>query len=92
MEATRQIPAVFLVLVLLGGALWALRRGAGPLRGALRRATRDQSHSLQVMGRITLTPHHSLHIVRAGAREWVVATHPQGCTVISSGDTTGAAA
>lgn len=92
MDAARQISAVLFVLLLLGAALWALRREGGPLRSLGRRTAPDQAPVLQVMGRITLTPQHSVHIVRAGAREWVVATHPQGCTVIGGGDTTGAAA
>jgi flagellar biogenesis protein FliO len=83
MDLARQMAAVAVVLALFGAALWALRRGTGRLGNRNRKTARDQGRSLQVMGRVTLTPQHSLHIVRAGAREWVVATHPQGCTLIS---------
>lgn len=82
MDVARQLAAVALVLALLGAALWALRRGASPLWIRAHQSAPNQGPSLQVMGRVTLTPQHSLHVVRAGDREWVVATHPQGCTVI----------
>lgn len=92
MDASRQILAVLFVLILLGGALWAMRRGTGPLPALLARAARDRAPALQVTARLTLTPQHSLHVIRAGAREWVVATHPQGCTVISDGQASGVSA
>jgi flagellar biogenesis protein FliO len=92
MDTARQTLAVFFVLLLLGAALWTLRRGTGPLSAAFTKISRDQGQSLQVVGRVALTPQHSLHIVRAGEREWVLATHPQGCTVISSGTASGASA
>lgn len=92
MDLARQISAVLFVLTLLGAALWALRREGGPWRSLVRRAPPDQAPALRVLGRIALTPHHSLHIVKAGAREWVVATHPQGCTVLGGGESNGAAA
>ena len=82
MDVTRHMAAVALVLALLGAALWALQRGTGRLGNWSRTAAPDRGPWLQVMGKVTLTPQHSLHIVRAGDREWVVATHPQGCTVI----------
>ena len=89
MDVARQMAAVALVLALLGTALWALRRGASPLWIWARKAAPNQGPALRVTGRVTLTPQHSLHIVRAGAREWVVATHPHGCTVIGGGDSPG---
>ena len=76
MDTARQILAVGCVLMLLAGAVWALRRG----RIAL---PRTRASGLQIVGRVTLTPQHSLHIVRSGEREWVLATHPQGCVTIS---------
>ena len=90
METARQGLAVVFVLALLGTALWALRRGAGPLH-ALRRG-KDKAQSLEIVERVALTPQHSLHVVRAGASEWILATHPQGCTVIRENKSAGAAA
>jgi hypothetical protein len=40
---------------------------------------------LERMERLALTPQHMLHLVRIQGREWVVATHPQGCAFLSSG-------
>jgi flagellar biogenesis protein FliO len=90
METTRQVLAVVFVLALLGAALWALRRGAGPLQA--RRRGQDKTQALQIIERIALTPQHSLHVVRAGACEWILVTHPQGCTIICEGKSSGAAA
>jgi flagellar biogenesis protein FliO len=90
MDAARQVLSVLFVLALLGAALWALRRGAGPWRGVLARRAQDKTKSLHLLERMVLTPQHSLHLVRAGGREWLLATHPQGCTVVSDGEATGA--
>ena len=94
METTRQVLAVAFVLALLGTALWTLRRGAGPLQARRRGRdkTMDKARALQIIERVALTPQHSLHVVRAGACEWILATHPQGCTVICEGKSSGAAA
>ncbi len=37
---------------------------------------------LQTVERVTLTQHHTLHVVRVHGREVVLATYPNGCTVI----------
>jgi hypothetical protein len=31
-----------------------------------------------------LTPQHTLHIVRVNGREILIATHPQGCSVVTT--------
>lgn len=80
METVRPLLAITFVLALLGSALWALRRGAGPLR--ILRSGKQPERGFKVVERIVLTPQHSLHVVRAGAEEWILATHPQGCNVI----------
>jgi hypothetical protein len=36
-----------------------------------------------VVERLALTPQHTLHIVRINGREVLVATHPQGCSVVT---------
>jgi flagellar biogenesis protein FliO len=91
MDAARQVLSVLFVLVLLGAALWALRRGAVPLQGVFARRTQAKTKSLQLIERVVLTPQHSLHLVQASGREWLLATHPQGCTVVSGGETAGGA-
>jgi flagellar biogenesis protein FliO len=81
-EIARQVSAVMLVLALLGAALWALRRGGrlgfgGRIRGA------GRGRALESVERLTLTPQHSLHLVKIGGREVVVATYPQGCALLT---------
>jgi hypothetical protein len=88
-EVVQQLTVVIFVLALLGLALRVLRRGTGPLL-LLRRGSQDDA--LQTVSRVALTPQHSLHVIRNGSEEWILATHPQGCTVIREGRSKGAAA
>ena len=90
MEVAHQLAAVVFVLALLGLALRVLRRGTMPLLSL--RGRRGPDDALQAVSRIALTPQHSLHVVRSGSEEWILATHPQGCTVIREGRAKGAAA
>lgn len=90
MEVAQQLTAVVFVLALLGLALRTLRRGTGPL--AVLHGRRGQHESLQSVSRVALTPQHSLHVIRNGTEEWILATHPQGCTVIREGKAKGVAA
>ena len=75
MEMWREAAALCAVFGLLGVAVWTLRARAGGLR------TRS-GKSLTAVERIVLTPHHVLHLVRAPGREMLVATHPQGCSLL----------
>ncbi len=80
MEATEQMAAVALVLLLLGAALWALkRRGfAGVVRG------RTSGRRLECVERLPLGPQQVLHLVRMGEMELLVASSPSGCTLLKS--------
>ena len=40
--------------------------------------------SMEVLERLSLTPQHSLHLLRVGDRQLVVATYPQGCSVLTA--------
>jgi len=80
-EIARQIFSVLLVFALLGVGLWALRKGS--FRLSLARPSRGRTRSLETLERLALTPQHSLHLVRIGGRELLVATHPQGCTLLT---------
>jgi hypothetical protein len=97
MDAARQILAVMAVFVLLGGALWALRRASSAsvarimprvsLPGGWMRAARGlglpgPTPAMERVGRLALTPQHALHLVRVQGLEMVVATHPQGCSIV----------
>jgi hypothetical protein len=39
---------------------------------------------LQTVERVSLTQHHTLHVVRIHGTEVVLATYPNGCTVIDA--------
>jgi flagellar biogenesis protein FliO len=75
MEHWREAAALATVFGLLGAAVWTLRRRAGGLRAGV-------SKSLTAVERVALTPQHTLHLIRISRRELLVATHPQGCTVL----------
>lgn len=78
----RQVFSILLVFSLLGWVLWKLRRPGIPT-GALWRKPARGARALETLERLTLTPQHSLHLVRVQGREIVVATHPHGCTLMS---------
>lgn len=51
-------------------------------------ATGDGPRSaLSVANRIALTPSHSIHLVNYNSSQLLICTHPQGCTVLRSGET-----
>jgi flagellar biogenesis protein FliO len=77
MDVLWQVFSVLLVFSLLGAALWALRRS-----GRGKRVLGNQ-RSMVAVERLALTPQHTLHVVRINGREVVVATHPQGCSVVT---------
>jgi flagellar biogenesis protein FliO len=82
----RQVLSVLLVFALLGGALFVLRRGGlVALRGSLMRSSigKPREKSLKSIERLALTPQHSLHLIRIQGRDFVVATHPQGCGLLT---------
>jgi flagellar biosynthetic protein FliO len=75
-----QVAALAAVFLLLGGALWWLRRagfaagGRGPA-GAGPRA-------MERVGRLTLGPHHRLELVRLGDRVMVIGVGASGCSLL----------
>jgi flagellar biogenesis protein FliO len=85
MDVVRQALSVALVFALLGFALWKLRRGgAGTVNfRAPWRKSGGAARALESVERLALTPQHALHLVRVQGQEIVVATHPQGCTLLS---------
>ena len=79
-----QILAVFLVLGLLVLCL-ALLKKKGIARfnmGLPRRAA--ASKEIHLLDRVTLTPHHSLHLVRVRDRVILVGVSPSGCNSVES--------
>jgi flagellar biogenesis protein FliO len=82
MESIEQALSVLLVLALLGGTLWWLRR-KGVAQFALKRAAAGKRKSIQVVERLALTPQHSLHLVKLEDRTMLIAASPGGCSILS---------
>jgi flagellar biosynthetic protein FliO len=80
MEATGQMAAVALVLLLLGATLWALKRNG--FAGVARR--KSSGRRLECVERLPLGPQQVLHLVRLGEMEMLVASSPSGCTLLKS--------
>ena len=84
MDVLRQVFSVLLVFSLLGAALWALRRGGRiTFQGFARKRILGNTRSMVAVERLVLTPQHTLHLVCIHGREILVATHPQGCSVVT---------
>jgi flagellar biogenesis protein FliO len=83
MDGIGQAAAVIGVLALLGAGLHWLRRGpvAWPRNSSGRR--------LESLERLSLTPQHTLHLVRVGERTLLVSASPAGCAVLESGQAAG---
>jgi flagellar biogenesis protein FliO len=80
MDIVRQSLAITIVFALLWAALWLLKR-----RGAIRPRpgkNRAETERLESRGRLALSAQHSLHLIRAGDREVLLALHPAGVTVV----------
>jgi len=85
MDVLRQVLSVLLVFSLLGAVLWLLRRGGRiSFQGLARTRVQGNTRSMVAVERLQLTPQHTLHMVRINGREVLVATHPQGCSVVTT--------
>jgi flagellar biogenesis protein FliO len=81
MDSIQSLLAVLFVLGLLGATLLMLRRRAlvqwrMPARAPL------AERRMQVIEKMTLGPHHALHLVRIGEKSVLVATTPTSCQVL----------
>jgi flagellar biosynthetic protein FliO len=83
MELFQQLFIVLAVLGLLCGGLWVLKR-KGWARTGLRRNRDDNQPRLEVIDRLPLTPHHSLHLVRLADRTLLIGLSPHGCNLLES--------
>lgn len=75
-ETVQSLYAILLVLGLLGGGLWLLRR-----RGALVRKT-PGARQLRLVERLALGPQHAIHLVGVGEQFVLIATSPGACQAI----------
>jgi flagellar biogenesis protein FliO len=78
-DLIRELLGIAVVFALLGFAVWKLRTG-----GATPPWRSSQPSRLETVGRVALTPQHAVHLLRVDGRELVVATHPQGCSLLST--------
>jgi flagellar biosynthetic protein FliO len=84
LETFSQSIAAFLVLVLLVAFLWAMRRrGLASFNFALTKSMAKQK-AMQVVERLPLTAHHSLHLVRVEDRVILIGVSPSTCTQIDA--------
>ena len=79
-----QTVAVFFVLLLLIGTLWLLRRRGLVTVNTMVTKRLSKQKLMQVMERVPLTPHHSLHLVRIQDRVILIGVSPSGCQQIDS--------
>ena len=78
-----QTLAIFLVLGLLAGSLWLLRR-KGFAAVNLGFGGAASSRRMELVERLALTPQHSLHLVRVEGRFILIGVSPQSCTSLES--------
>lgn len=78
----QQFLAVIFVLLSLWGAVWYFRRKGFAVRGAPLLG-RKQTHPIEQVDRIRLTPQHSIHLLRVEGHQFLVGVHPHGITVLT---------
>ena len=76
MDILRQLLAVGFVFALLGLLVWRFGRTPGSM---LPRKLRQMSR----IDYLRLTPQHSIHLVSAGGRTWIVACFPGGMNLLT---------
>ncbi len=79
-----QTLAVFIVLGLLISSLWLLRRKgfASVKLGFAHKA--GEGRRIELLERMPLTPHHSLHLVRVEDRLILIGVSPSSCASLDS--------
>jgi flagellar biogenesis protein FliO len=83
MGMARQVSSILLVFGLLGLVLWKFRHGGMASLGAALWRKSPGPKSLESLERLPLSPQHSLHLVRIEGRVVLLATYPQGCSLLT---------
>ena len=79
MELARQLLGVGCVLALLWALVWVQRK-----KGVLPGSSRSKGNRvLELVERMPLTPHHSVHLLRVGDRNLLLGVHSAGFTLLS---------
>ena len=78
MDVIRQSLAITFVFLLLWAALWFLRKK----RGSLFTPGRTNKGLLEARGKLALSAQHTVHVIRIGDRDLVLAVHPSGMTLL----------
>lgn len=81
----QKIAAVFLVLGLLAAFLAVLRRKNQGIWKMPFRTAAAKTRRVEVLERVPLTAHHSLHLVRIEDRVLLIGVSPSGCNRIAFG-------
>lgn len=80
----QQLLAIFLVLALLVTTLWLLRRkGLASVNLSLPKKRGAGPKEMELIERITLSAHHSLHLVRVKDRVILIGLSPSGCNTLT---------
>lgn len=87
MELVEQLAAIVAVFGLLAAAGWILGRNKSGRSWIQFRRKPSADGCMIVADRLVLTPQHVLHLVKAGDRRLLVATHPHGVSFDPAGDT-----
>ena len=81
MDSLQSLLAILFVLGLLGATLLLLRRRSLST-WRMPRLGSATGRRMELVERISLGPHHALHLVRIGERSVLVATTPASCQVL----------
>jgi len=76
LEILRQLLAIGFVFALLGLIVWKFGRNSRPLFPRKHRQMSRQDY-------LRLTPQHSIHLVSAAGRTWMVACFPGGMNLLT---------
>jgi len=90
MDIVSQLAAVALVIGLLAATVWTTRRGR-LFSFQFARRNRRSIRQLESLERMSLSPQHSLHLVRVAGETILVAVHPSGCSLIEKVSVRGSA-